>query len=425
MKDNINVEQLIKYLAGFVKRMNDIYKSARLEMVEFEQFVKILAAKFCTDIDEQQLEQQLSTIPQIAQLPLLPITEEKNVFYEPLKFTNKEISKMPKTLRKEFRVDGCIVHVRKRSDERYRCSYELRYRRNGYNISVSAPTLEEVKEKFIKKLQNATPTDYTSKIPTDFNAFSDFWFQNFYKRKVAANTFKENAQLFNRHLRDRFKGMPIKNINAKQLQDLIDEYVKVGKGRTAESIHGLLNQIFKTAVKFGLIVHSPADIIVREAHTREHGSALTLDEEKLLLSAYAGTPYQLYFAVALYTGMRPNEYETAKIQGNMIVAKNSKRKHGKIAYKRIPIIKMLKPYLDGVETIEWVPTDRMRLRLSAVLPNHTLKDLRTTFYTHCVTCGVAESARDEMIGHDSGVLKETYTDLPDEFLYKEAEKLVW
>ena len=352
---------------------------------------------------------------------------ENNVFYEPLKFTDKEISKMPKTFRKEFRVDGCTARIRKRCDGRYNCSYEIRYRRNGYNLSVSAPTLEEAKEKFIKKLQTASADVQatSNRIPTTFNEFALFWFENFYKRKVAVNTYQENLKLFKRHLYDRFSNTPLKKIDGKQLQDLIDEYVKAGKSRTAESIHGLLNQIFKTAVKFGLIVHSPADIVVREAHTREHGSALTLDEEKLLLSAYEGTPYQLYFAVALYTGMRPNEYETAEIHGDMIVARNSKRKHGKIAYKRIPIIKMLKPYLQGVETIEWVPTDRMRSRLSAILPNHTLKDLRTTFYTHCVTCGVAESARDEMVGHDSGILKETYTDLSDEFLYQEAQKLVW
>jgi hypothetical protein len=33
------------------------------------------------------------------------------------------------------------------------------------------------------------------------------------------------------------------------------------------------------------------------------------------------------FALALYTGLRPNEYNTAKIEGNFIVAVNSKRKN--------------------------------------------------------------------------------------------------
>lgn len=49
--------------------------------------------------------------------------------------------------------------------------------------------------------------------------------------------------------------------------------------------------------------------------------------------------------LALYTGLRPNELYTAKIEGNFIVAINSKRKNRKLEYKKIPISKMLKPYI--------------------------------------------------------------------------------
>ena len=52
---------------------------------------------------------------------------------------------------------------------------------------------------------------------------------------------------------------------------------------------------------------------------------MTKDEERKLLEVTAGTPYQLMFAVGLYTGMRPNEYKTAIIEGEFIVANNSKR----------------------------------------------------------------------------------------------------
>ena len=345
-----------------------------------------------------------------------------------LKFTQQEISKMPKTFRKEFRAEGCTAHVRKRCDARYRCSYEIRYRRNGYNISVSAPTIEEAKEKFIKKLKTATKqeqTTTTSSIPTTFKEFSLFWFENFHKRKVESKTYKKDFGLFQRHLYNRFDDEPIKKIHAKQIQEVIDEFTIAGKGRTAEDIHCKLNQIFKAAVKFGLIVHNPVDMTVRKKHERKHGLALTLAEEQILLTESAGTRYQLFFAVALYTGMRPNEYKTAEIRGNMIVARNSKRKNGVIAYKRIPIIKMLKPYLDGVTTIKWAAVNRIREKFNLILPDHILKDLRTTFNTHCKTCGVDESARKEMMGHEGDALEDAYTDLPDEFLYQEAEKLVW
>lgn len=44
-----------------------------------------------------------------------------------LAFTEKEIIQMPKNIRKTFRIQGNAVHVRKRTDGRYKCSYEIRY----------------------------------------------------------------------------------------------------------------------------------------------------------------------------------------------------------------------------------------------------------------------------------------------------------
>lgn len=74
-----------------------------------------------------------------------------------LAFTEKEIIQMPKNIRKTFRIQGNAVHVRKRTDGRYKCSYEIRYSKKPYDknpISVSATTLEAVKARFIEKLNS-------------------------------------------------------------------------------------------------------------------------------------------------------------------------------------------------------------------------------------------------------------------------------
>ena len=69
-------------------------------------------------------------------------------------------------------------------------------------------------------------------------------------------------------------------------------------------------------------------------YEEKHGKTLTKEEEKLLLEKSKGTKYQQIFALSLYTGLRPNELFTAKIDGNFIVAKNSKRKGKKVEYKK-------------------------------------------------------------------------------------------
>ncbi len=378
--------------------------------------------------DRERLTKEIAALN--AELTESAGSNEKTVYCRPLKFSDKEISKMPKTFRREFRVEGCTAHVRKRCDGRYRCSYEIRYRRNGYNVTASAKTLEEAKQKFIEKLkiadqQRPIKVNNGRTVPTTFNEFAYFWFEHFHKRKVAERTYKNDIWRFRRALEEPFAKKHLRSVNAIDIQRILDDFTEQGKGKTADEVRSLLNQILGCAVKFGLIQHNPVQMVFHKQHERKHGSALTLEEEKLLLDKTAGTRYQLFFAIALYTGLRPNEYKTAKICGKFIVAKNSKRKNGEIATKRIPIIKLLQPYLDGISEIDWVSLKYLREKFNSILPNHILYDLRTTFYTHCVTCGVAQSAINEMVGHSGGVLKDTYTDLPDEFLLKESEKLDW
>ena len=208
-------------------------------------------------------------------------------------------------------------------------------------------------------------------------------------------------------------------------QKLLDEVCTQGKTKTAIELKATLNNIFKMAIRHGIIQSNPIDIVFIENHASEHGKALTKEQEKLLLTSTKDTPFQLMFAVGLYTGMRPNEYSSAKIEGDFIVAINSKRKNGKVEYKRIPIIPMLKPYLENVKELKFYVINRIREKLYTILPQNRLYDLRTTFYTRCQECGVAEVARNEFVGHSLGVLGDTYTDLSDEFLLKEGAKLNW
>ena len=56
---------------------------------------------------------------------------------------------MAKTFKKEFIANGLAAHVLKRTKRKNAISFEIRYRRNGYNIYVTASTLEVAKKKFV------------------------------------------------------------------------------------------------------------------------------------------------------------------------------------------------------------------------------------------------------------------------------------
>ena len=343
-----------------------------------------------------------------------------------VRFNQKEISKMPKTFKKEFRTNGCTAHVRKRRSGKHNWNYEIRYRRNGYDIQVSANSLDEAKQKFIDRLsiaEKAVNNAGDTAIPSTFSGFAEYFFENFYKRKVAASTLRVVLNQFKNHLQPCFTNTPLKKITPKKCQNLLDDLETDGKGKTAEDLFTILNLIFKAAVKHGLITNNPMDMVFHQKHEREHGKALTKDEERLLLEQTAGSPYQLMFAIALYTGLRPNEYKTAHIEGDFIIANNSKRKNGKTELKKIPVTPMLEPYLSGVTELKFTRLEQIRNRFNKVLPGHRLYDLRTTFYTRCMECGIADAAIKKYVGHTLGGLADTYADLSDEFLLTEGRKL--
>lgn len=341
-----------------------------------------------------------------------------------LEFTEKETSKMPKTIRLVIRELNYTVYARKRTTGRYKCSYEIRFNRKGYHISASGRSKEEAKQRFIEKVNEieSANSDIPS-VPTNFDKFAMYWFENFHKRKVVARTYNPNIQLYYRHIKARFEKYPIRKINAVMIQNFLDEFQE--RGKTADDIYSLLNQIFGAAVKHGLIPINPLGMVFHMQHVTEHGTLISKEEELKLLKAYEGTPFQITFALVLYTGLRPNEYPTAVIDGKFIKAVNSKRKGRKVEYKRIPITPMLKPYLEGVERFEITDTRMLDKRLKKVLPNHKLYDMRTTFQTRCTECGIPDNVIGVFMGNSIGALKTAYTDFSDDYLLKEGEKFIY
>lgn len=349
-----------------------------------------------------------------------------------LKFTEKEILKLPTKFRKTFRANGCIAHVRRRKRGKFGYDYEARYRRDGYNISVSSKDYDKLIPKFTEAItlweeEHAGGADApTGKfcVPTTFAEFAEHYLETFWRRTVDTRTFKTEMNRYRNHIKPFFGSVPIKRITPAACQSLLDKITEEGLGKTADEVHTRLNMIFEAAIDHSIIAKNPLKLVVHIEHERKEGVALTYEEERYLLNVTAGTPWQLMFAVALYTGLRPNEYKTAHIEGEFIISAKSKqrgRKRGGL--KKIPITPMLRPYLNGAISLRFYVPQRIREKLRALLPGHTLKDLRKTFNTRCVECNVDYIARKLFMGHSLGKLDDTYTQPSDEYLIREGNKL--
>lgn len=334
-----------------------------------------------------------------------------------LEFTQKEISSMPQKYRKMFRVGKLRAYMRERR-RGGSINYEARCRMDNINISAGGTTKEEARQRFIEKLNALEHGVKTT--PTKFGDFIEFYFENFRKRKVAANTYKTDYDRVKKHILPALGEMRLSAITPSVCQAFIDKFSD--KGKTAQELFSLLSQTFKCAIAHHLIQFSPLDTLIRPTHESVNGTALTREQEARLLSE---TPekYREAFAIAIYTGLRPNEYETLRRDGDMLIAKNSKRKNRKIEYKRIPICPMLRPYISESPSMPCPKT--LWNAFKKLFPDHTLYDLRTTFNTRCVEYHVDDNARKLMMGHSLGRLANAYTDVSDEFLRQEAEKLFY
>lgn len=311
-----------------------------------------------------------------------------------------------KTLRKDGRYQGYVVI-------------------KNHKYYVYGKTRDTVRKKIIEYLKNGIPkkkkkNKRETSVPTKFDPFAMFYFEKFRKKKVVDYTYKCNLNRYVNHIKPYLGGKPLKKITPSECQAVIDRITAAGKGKTANEVYSLLAYIFKGAILFGIIDKNPLSIVYREKHETKHGKAFTSEEINELIDKTKNSICQASYMILLCTRIRPNELASVRIDGDFIIAVNSKRKNKKVEYKKTPIIEELKPFLK--EPVHLSSPLHLRKQIGKFFPDHRLYDLRTTFYSKCVECGVAEPALKEFVGHSSGVLADSYTSLSDEYTYLKKVK---
>ncbi len=359
--------------------------------------------------------------------------EEEKAKQGIVEFTDEEIKSMPKTFRRLIIIQKKRCRLRTHASGKNSTTYEIRFRRDGYDISASGVTIELAKQNFIEKLKTAKPkaTDGSSAVPATFHSFATYYFENFRREKVAAETYEKDLARYKKYLQPHFKEIQIKKITPSACKTILDEVKEQGKGKTADELYTIMNAVFNAAITHRLIEFNPLATILHIQHDREEGKALSPQDEETLLAWLPTSDCSVELALMLFCGLRPNEVENKKnppqLSGEFVKSVNSKRHFKdktKIEFKFIPICERLRPYISDKIVIRHSAKSARR-RLQAILPDYTLKDLRTTFYTKCQMLGIAEPALKEFMGHSFGKLGNTYSDLTQYggYLLEEGMKL--
>lgn len=330
-------------------------------------------------------------------------------------FTEKEILKMPKELRKIFRIDKRNAHIRFKNGY-----YEIRLMIKGHRITASAKQLYVAKERFVKKLNELTKYGIVLNDKKKlFLPYIEQWIEIAKKPFIKENTYKMYLQMFNAYIAPKFKNREIDSITKFELQEFINDFVSAEKYRTAQKLAQVLSAVFDYAVDDGIIQRSPMKRVVVARYEEEHGQSLTRAEEKKLISAFLDEPSNTYaqaYAFMIYTGIRRGELASAELANGWISIVTGKQRKGlKAKSRRIPVCPMLErllPYIE-LEEIKKISPGMLTKHIKDFLPSHHCHDLRHTFITRAQECGISREIVSLWAGHapDSSITSTVYTHL--------------
>ena len=346
---------------------------------------------------------------------------------EIITFTKGEITKMDKTFKKHFILNGYIAHVTKRQSGKKGFYYQIRYRRNGYNVEASSVNLQEAKRKFLEKTKPENIGKYlVKKMKSGFNLLEEIFEEwHAYKKGTVVDKehlrFKVNFMALPEELRQK----PITQIRTVD----IDTVMKDVKPRKYEELRTLFNGIFKYAVASGIIQHNPVALIKFKRAERQTRDALPKNEiiaflERIKQPKYDEIRQAMY--LLYFFGLRPCEVDNdVHKEGNFLIARNRKRKNGKIEYKKIPIPTQAQGLIDWNKPLTFQTQSKYAQDelIKDLLGGKTGYYLRHTFSTVCQQYVRPDIVDIWMGDSPQRLVGKVYTHFPDEFMHEQMQKV--
>lgn len=352
--------------------------------------------------------------------------EKKKTLSASIKFTKEEVNKMSKTFKKEFIANGCVAHIIKRPSGKTGYYYEIRYRRNGYNITVSDKDLKTAKQLFIEATKNLQSPETLAQNRQKFGVITDEWLE-FKKGKIAFQTWQGYNSFAQKFFTAELREQPIKEIRTVDLDRFMRQFEENPRGY--EDMRTLLNSIFKYAIASGIILHNPVTLVpFKRAERKKRNRMTDLQIYSFLkrLKEPKFAPVRQLAYVLYFFGLRPCEIdEEAHFENGFLICRNRKRKNGKVEYKKIPVPKQAQGLIDFDKPVNpSLSYDRwLDIMKEALGEGLTPYNLRHTFASVC-----SETVRPDVVDVWMGDSSErlvgrVYVHFKDDFMREQMDKV--
>lgn len=229
------------------------------------------------------------------------------------------------------------------------------------------------------------------------------------------------------HIPDDIKDKPITAITPFDIQKALNT---IPTTRMRSYVYDVYGDSLRRAYVLGMLTRNPMDNVDKIKHNRVIGKALSKKELSQFLVSINLTKYRLLYLFYLYTGARRGEafatrWKDVDFDNNRITINGTKTDK---ALRTIPLFPELRDILKTMpkgksEYLFNFSVDRVSKRFKQLCPAHKLHDLRHTFATRCLECGISIKVLQLWLGHSRlETTSSIYIHVLDSFNRSEAEK---
>lgn len=208
-----------------------------------------------------------------------------------------------------------------------------------------------------------------------------------------------------------------------------ERYINLTTGEVKQT-YDIYGESLRRATQLKILRYNPMEQVDKVKHIRKIGKALNSRELENFLVKINASICRRVFLFYLYTGARRSEALTVKWQDidfehNRITLHGTKTDK---ALRTIPLLPELRDLLKtmprtGKEYIFPHAPDYVTREFKTLCPAHKLHDLRHTFATRCLECGISIKVLQLWLGHSRlETTSSIYVHVLDSFNRSEADK---
>lgn len=141
------------------------------------------------------------------------------------------------------------------------------------------------------------------------NEYLERWLKTAAQPRVRERTYADYSELLKRYVSPSIGAKKLCEVRPLDIQTLYTQMLDRGlSARSVRYTHAVLSSALKQAVKWLMLAQNPAALVELPKSSRKEMQALSVDEAARFLMAASEDRWHILFALALTTGMRPEEY---------------------------------------------------------------------------------------------------------------------